>query len=282
LLKSPTVYYCGEPIRSLYDPEIQRPYINVSRWKRRINQFDPLPGLYHKVLAENDRKNVVNATLVLTNSAFSRENLYRAYGIFARICYLGVDTERFQPLHLPKESFVLSVGAVRPNKGFDFLLHSLSHINEGQRPHLLIVTNFVIPEERKYLEELSNQLGVKIEFQVLIPEEKLVQTYNRAILTLYAPILEPFGFVPIESMACGTPVVAINEGGIRESVQNRCTGLLTERDPQQFAEAVAALLKDKGRRTAFGAAGRDHVVENWRWERCITEIEKHLLLATQN
>ena len=81
-------------------------------------------------------------------------------------------------------------------------------------------------------------------FRVGIPDEGLVQLYNRAMLTVYAPIMEPFGFVPLESMACGTPVVGIREAGVRETVRHAETGFLVDRDPEQFAAAVLALLDD--------------------------------------
>lgn len=280
-IKSPSVYYCGEPPRFLYEPQIPRPY-NSSDHRRILNSVDPFPYLYKKIFSKHDVLNVKSASIVLVNSAFSRESLYRAYGIFARVCYLGVDNQRFKPLPLSKDSFVFSVGAVRPNKGFDFLLHSMSLISKELRPRLVIVTNYVIPTEKAYLEELASKLGVMVEFHVLIPEEKLVQYYNQALITLYAPIMEPFGFVPIESMACGTPIVGINEGGIRESVQDKITGLLTERDPKLFAEAVNTLLRDNECRACFGLAGRESVEKNWLWERCIDEIEKHFLIAVQN
>lgn len=281
-LQTPSVYYCAEPPRLLHEPPEPRPYSSFSAARRLGNRFDPLPGLYRRTLDRLDRANVAAAGLVLVNSAYSRESLYRAYGIFARVGYLGVDADRFRPLGLPKEEMVLSVGALNSKKGFDFLLHSLARLDADQRPRLVIVSNFADERERGYLEGLAARLGVAVEFRTLIPDDELVRLYNQARLTLYAPVMEPFGFVPLESMACGTPVVGVREGGVRESVVDGVTGLLTERDPAEFAAAVEALLRDPERRQRMGQQGRAHVLEHWTWERSVQGLESHLLSVRES
>ena len=215
-LHTPSVYYCQEPPRRIYEPPIDRPYSRHSRAQKAGNLVDPLPGLYRKTLASLDRRNVRAATTVLVNSAYSRESLYRTYGIYAQVCYLGVDTERFHPLSLPKEDFVLSVGALHPSKGFDFLIRSLALLDEPNRPCLVLVSNFTNEPEEQYLAQLAKQLHVPVAFHRRISDEKLLAFYNQARATVYAPVMEPFGFVPIEAMACGTPVIGVREGGVRE------------------------------------------------------------------
>ena len=141
-LKTPSVYYCQEPPRLLYEPREGRPYDHVSTVQHIGNLFDPLPGLYRRTMASLDRKNVHAATSVLVNSHYSRETLYRVYGIFSVFSRLGVDTTRFHPLGIEKERMVLSVGALTPKKGFDFLIRSLACIEASRRPALVIVSNF--------------------------------------------------------------------------------------------------------------------------------------------
>jgi glycosyltransferase involved in cell wall biosynthesis len=89
-------------------------------------------------------------------------------------------------------------------------------------------------------------------------------------------VMEPFGLVPLESMACGTPVVAVAEGGVRESVTHGKTGLLAERLPQQFAEALRSLLEDPTLGARLGGYAREEALERWRWERTVMQIEAHL------
>jgi glycosyltransferase involved in cell wall biosynthesis len=77
-------------------------------------------------------------------------------------------------------------------------------------------------------------------------------------------------------MACATPVVAVYEGGVRESVLHQKTGLLTARDPHQFAHAVQAILTDPELAMKYGAQARVCVENNGRWERTVVEIEEQL------
>jgi glycosyltransferase involved in cell wall biosynthesis len=274
-LGAPSVYFCQEPPRFVTEPPVPRPYTELSRMQRIGNCLDPFPSLYRGAVRRLDRKSVLAASLVLANSAYSRESLYKTYGIFGRVCYLGVDVEKFRPLGLNRGRFVLSVGALTPRKGFDFLIRSLALIDAAKRPPLLIVSNFANKLERQYLEDLARQLGVVVEFRVRIRDEELVRLYNQAQLTLYAPIMEPFGFVPIESMACGTPVVGVREGGVRETIVDSSTGCLAERDAAGFARAVALLLDSPDLCQKYGCRGTDHVREAWTWERTLHTLEHH-------
>jgi glycosyltransferase involved in cell wall biosynthesis len=242
---------------------------------------DPGLSIYATLLGALDKAAVRKAGLVLANSAFSRETLYRVYGINARICYLGVDCGRFFPLEAPRGTFVLSVGAVHPGKGFDFLIRSLGCIPTAIRPRLVIVTNSAETYETQFLQALAEILGVQVEFQVLIPDEALVRRYNEALLTLYTPVLEPFGLVPLESMACGTAVVGVREGGVRESVVHGQTGLLVDRDEREYAKVVMNLLGDEPQRRTLGANGPSYVQQEWSWSRTVHNLEAFLAAAGQ-
>jgi len=272
-LRTPSAYFCAEPPRLLYEPRVPRPYARARGFRRWLDLVDPGPGLYRATLRRMDARAARAATVVLANSAFSHETLYRVYAVNARTCYLGVDTERFRPLDLPKQDFVLSVGAMHRGKGYGFLIRSLGKVPAEERPRLVIVSNAVEPNEYQFLHELARESGVHLEVQVLIPEEELARLYNQALLTLYTPILEPFGLVPLESMACGTPVVGIREGGVRESVVDGVSGLLVDRDERAFADIVRSLLADPGRRRILGAQGRVLVETEWRWARCLHTLE---------
>lgn len=280
-LRTPSVYYCQEPPRLLYEPLAERPYNRFSQAQRVGNLVDPFPGFYLRLLRRLDRANMRSATTVLVNSHYSRETLYRTYGAFAHVGYLGVDTERFRPLPLNKEQRVVSVGALTPLKGFDFVIRSLGHIEAARRPALTIISNSAIPAERGYLQELARDLDVQVDFHVGLSDDELVESYNRSLLTVYAPVMEPFGFVPLESMACGTPVVGVREAGVRETVIHGVTGVLTERDPHAFAAAVSEVLAEPAWAYQLGQNGLRHVQQAWTWEAALDQLEKNLQ-ATAN
>lgn len=275
-LRTPSVYYCGEPPRQVHEPLPPRPYYRYSNWQRIVNVLDPLPRVYKGTLAKTDARNVLSAALTLTNSAYTRETLYHVYGILADVCYLGVDAQCFRPLACRKENFVVSVGALQARKGFDLLIESLAVIPPAQRPPLVIVSNSADPQEKNFLSDLARRRSVAVEFKMGIADEALTELYNRALLTVYTPLMEPFGFVAIESMACGTPIVGVNEGGLRESIVDCKTGLLVERSPQHIADAIIQLLGDESRRAQYGRCGRELVMRRWQWDATIDRLEHHL------
>src|SRR5262249_53984853 len=156
---------------------------------------------------------------VLVNSKYMQDTTARIYNIRPLLSYLGVDTEIFRPLvGSARQNFVLSVGAIQPHKGFDFLIKSLARIPQHQRPSLRLVGNMQTASERRALEDLAAQQGVDLHIEVGISLETLVRRYNEAALVVYAPYREPFGFVPLEAMACAAPVVGVAEGGVLETV----------------------------------------------------------------
>ncbi len=270
-IKKPTVYYCPQP------PRTEAILEAISQRKRKLNPLKRLVFNY----ADNkdlklDKDNLSHAKYVLTNSYFTRESILRVYGVNSYVSYLGIDTDLFQPQEGTEENFVLSVGSCRPSKGYDFLIRSLALINPEIRPDLVIVSNFSEPEWEEYLKKIASNLDVNLDILNLIDDDQLVSLYNRAKLVLYAPYLEPFGLVPLEAMSCGTPVVAVKEGGVRETVIHQKTGLHTERDEKLFAEATLNLLTDDEKRKEMSKNGIKSVKEYWTLKHAGDRLSWHL------
>jgi glycosyltransferase involved in cell wall biosynthesis len=205
----------------------------------------------------------------------------RSYGRNSFVSYLGVDTEIFKPLGIPKEDFVLSVGRLIPRKGFDFIVSSLGTIDAKIRPRLIVVSDEVdIQFENSHfknsLEQLAQRIGVELRIESLIADDELVSLYNKAKLVLYAPYLEPFGLVPLEAMACGTPVVAVKEGGVRESVMHDKTGILTQRDENMFAQAVTDLLANEGKIRDMSQNAVECIEDYWTLEKAGKRLMRHI------
>lgn len=273
----PSVYYCHEPLRRLYEPMPFRPYENGETTRRQLlNKIDPLPTFYHKTLRNVDRRNTRSAGTVLVNSKFICEAVRQIYQVAAQVSYHGIDTEWFRPLNLEKKNIILSVGSLTPLKGFDFVIRALAELAVAKRPTLVIASNFQNPSEKHYLEQLSLDLNVDMTLLSNISDTDLLQLYNQAKFVVYTPIREPFGLVPLEAMACGTPVVTVREGGIQETVVDKYTGLLVERDPIQFAEAMQCLISDPTLAQKYGNNGRPYVLQNWTWGRATTTLENFL------
>jgi glycosyltransferase involved in cell wall biosynthesis len=280
LRRTPSVYYCQEALRLLYETMPPRPYDDAAIGRRRLlNRVDPMPWIYRRRLRATDRASLRRADTVLVNSRFMARTIRDVYGVEAEVSHLGVDTGHFRPLGLDRRGFVLSVGSLTPLKGFDFLVEALARCPARDRPRLVVVSNFANAPERAYLEQLAGARQVEIDLVDHVGEDDLVRLYNEAALVAYAPVREPFGLVPLEAMACGTPVVAVAEGGIPESVIDGRTGLLTDRDPARFASAIERLLADPGLARRYGQEGRAHVSREWTWDRAAARLESHLSAA---
>ena len=281
---TPTVYYLQEPPRAIYETKPIRPYYKNygAGWRAKIDAIDPLRKNYEKIIQDVDLKNTRRANKVLVNSKYIREVVRNIYQIDASVSYHGVDVEMFRVMDAEKKDMVLSVGSLTPLKGFDFLIQSVSLIDSKTRPSLAIASNFQVHEEKLYLEELAGRLGVELVLLNNISDRDLVNLYNSARVTVYAPIREPFGLVSLESMACGTPVVAVREGGVQEAVIHKQTGIVVDRDPAQFAEAIQSLLADPALAASYGHNGREHVVNQWSWDRAIDQLETYLLGSVKN
>lgn len=277
-LSTPSVYYCQEPPRKIYDPPIPRPYEANSQTTRRLNRFDPLPALYLNTLKRVDRKNVASCNSILVNSHHSHENIWRVYGKRPVVCYLGVDSEEFKPLPCSKENLVLAVGTLNPIKGYDLLVEGISRLPAQSRPALVIISNFADSREKSFLDGMASELGVRLSVEPIINEPReLAGWYSRAAVTGYTPVLEPLGLVALESMACETPVIGVREGGVRETVMDGCTGLLVERDPDDLADGLSYLLSHPDKAAEMGRRGRAWVQEKWTWDRSVGKVEAALM-----
>jgi len=278
-IKKPTVYYCQQPSRS-HEVILKNISQNINK-----NYAQRIRSIWHKYLAiklpQIDKENALFSKYILANSYFSRESILKSYGLNSFISYLGIDTKIFKHLDVPKENFVLSVGNCSPAKGFNFIINSLGHINSKRRPKFIIVSNSVDIGWKDYLKQLAIKVGVNLEVRNLIQDNELVLLYNKAKLVLYAPYLEPFGFVPLEAMACGTPVIAVREGGVRESIVHDETGILTERDEFMFAKTVSKLILDKEKRQKIAQRGMESIHNFWTLEHAGERLLKHLNRAIE-
>lgn len=276
-LQTPTVYYLHEPVGRRVVRSIRRPYLRTNRVRSLLDRFDPLNTLYQSALANAQAKSIARTTRLLANSRYTQEQMERAFAVETLVSYYGVDWETFRPRQdTEKEYSVISVGELTARKGFDFIVEAVGHIPPPKRPKVKIVSNVINEEERAYVQDLARRLDVKLELFINLDSERLAVEYNRALLCVYTPVLEPLGLVPLEAMACELPVVAVVEGGVIDTVIDGFNGRLVPRDPVAFAAAVQELIDDPVQRSHLGRQARERVQSHWSWEKSTTEIEEHL------
>ncbi len=76
---------------------------------------------------------------------------------------------------------------------------------------------------------------------------------------------EPFGLAPLEASACGVPIIAVNEGGYKESVIHNKNGILVKRNAKDLADAIKKLLSDSAMQKRFSNNATEHVLNFWDW-----------------
>ncbi len=230
--------------------------------------------------AREERYTSQVAPYVVTNSYFTAESYFQYYGVPALVSYLGVDTEKFAPSDDDRGDYVISVGALIYRKGHRFVIEALGQVPKAVRPRLVITADANYSEEHQLLLQLAQQHDVQLDVNSVIDDKHLRDLYANARMLVYAPILEPFGLVPLEAMAAGTPIVAVAEAGVRETVDSE-VGLLTDRNIDNFADAVQTLLADPARGDTLGQVGRKRALETWSWANATDSLEMHFRRAMQ-
>jgi glycosyltransferase involved in cell wall biosynthesis len=275
------VLYLQEPNRTLYEVRHENlPWVALPSpgkvWlrPRYLLWFsaNALGVQQMRIAARDERANAAAFDLILANSYFSRESIMRVYGLSARVCYLGVDTAKFVNLRLPREDFVVSLGAFLPHKNARLVIESLALL-PAPRPRLVWVGNFSATEYYEEMRKLADSSGVTFELKTRVDDAELVDILNRGAAMVYAPRLEPFGFAPLEANACGMPVVSVAEGGVRETIIDGVNGLLVGHNPQEVADAVTRLLGDQEFARRLGENASAAAATKWSWEAALDRLE---------
>ena len=282
-VQTPAVMYLQEPNRELYEalprlrwlarPAGEASLTRPSTYRSTFVEVRELRNL--RVKARYELDNAGSYRRILVNSDFSRESVLRAYGCDAEVCYLGVDSSRFVDQGLPRENYVVGLGAINPLKRLDFCIEALGLLPEP-RPKLIWIGNIATPKLLPKLRQLAGERGVAFEPMIQVSNDELLNVLNRASVMVYAPRLEPFGLAPLEANACGVPVVAVAEGGVRETMVDGVNGLLVPGDPGAMAAAVGRLLADPALARQLGRNARKAVQERWSHDAGTDRIERAL------
>jgi len=221
--------------------------------------------------------------------------LYAADQARIRVIAPGVDTERFHPAppDYAKERIglctdcciILFVGRIEPLKGIDNLLRAIALIvseRPGLREDLRVPIIGGDPDrireddEMVRLQELREELGIGdvVTFLGSKDQDMLQYYYSAAEVVVMPSDYESFGMVALEAMACGTPVIASDVGGLAFLVKHGRTGYrVPARDPAALAAKITRLLKDKGLRRRIGYRAACWA-ESYAWPHIADRIEK--------
>ena len=237
-LKTRKSYYCHELLRLAYEEHLMN-----------FKPKTPAHLLYEKmtrsIRKKIDKDNALHSDIIVTNSAFTALNVEKYYGRRAAVCYPGVDTDIFKKRNYKKIYDLLFVGDKVQEDGFD-LLQSIVKL----LPRKIKVNIISTRQNGKWISdsELSNE-------------------YNKAKIVLALAVNEPLGLIPLESMACGVPVIAAAEGGYKETVVNGKTGFLMSRSPKKISLKIESILSNPNLQKKLRQNSVDYIKNVWSWEK---------------
>ncbi len=284
----PRVLYLQEPLRRLHEamPRMNWAAPAPVPWGREkpraiAARLRNAVSVHHdRILARAEGDNARAFDAILVNSYFSRESVARSYNLDARVCYLGVDTSLFTPATEAREPFVLGVGDVARRKRPLLTVEAVAAL-PVPRPALVWVGNRAEEDVLADMRAVAAAKGVNLDVRLGVSDPELVDLFRRARLVLYVPRLEPFGYVPLEANACGTPVVGVAEGGLRETIREGINGFLCEADPESLAAGMRRVLDDPPAAARIAAEAPGLVREEWSVEGAAARLEEEIQRAVR-
>jgi glycosyltransferase involved in cell wall biosynthesis len=170
-----------------------------------------------------------------------------------------------------RERLVLFVGRLLPHKGINYLIEAV-----GSDIRLDVVGRAYHAEYFKLLGRLA--AGKQVRFVTDASDAELLRAYRRAQVTVLPSVYmdvygtrwdwpELLGLVLLESMACGTPVICTEVGGMPEFVEDGVTGFVVPpNDPAALRERVSYLLRNPAAAVAMGQRGKERVLKEFTWD----------------
>jgi len=229
-------------------------YHTLGAVKNALSIGEGEPSL--RLVSERDTVQDCQRIIVATDN--EKLDLVRYYGAVPEkigVVPCGVNMDLFRPidkkcarreLGLTNEKVLLFVGRIDPLKGIEQMIKAMPLLENNEDLKLIVVggdenSRAELAELQKLAEGLG--IGEKVAFQGLVRQEKLPYYYSAADVCVVPSYYESFGLVALESLACGTPVVAADVGDLKNIIRQGETGYVTiDNSPEKLAAGIAAAL----------------------------------------
>jgi glycosyltransferase involved in cell wall biosynthesis len=242
----PNLWYCHTPVRAFYD--LYPAFLDSLG-------FFPRTGFRIWSWAHRgfDQRSVRKVDRIIVNSKNVQDRVKRTYKRDARVVYPPADVSRFHTTGYG--DFWLSVNRLYPEKRIEFQIEAFRNMPDEK----LVIAGGYAPGDHaaKYARKLQTDLPPNVTLAGEVSECELVDLYANCRGLICTAMDEDFGITPLEAMASGKPVVAVDEGGFRETVTPQ-TGLLIKplqgsiidavrtvsRNPESYREACIARARE--------------------------------------
>ena len=291
-------------LRDIWHAPIVQMFHTLGLFKNRVAAPEEMES---DIRIDVERQTMRFADRVIAATPLERSEMRSAYGAdVSRISVVppGVDRRLFRPIpraeahaHLglpPNHHMVLFVGRIQRLKGLDTLIQAMKLVAEEfpnwQKDLCVCIIGGADggPEadqtELKRLHQLRNELGIGelVVFMGTRDQDTLAWHYSAADVVVMPSYYESFGMVALEAMACGTPVIGSDVGGLSVSIQNGYNGFLVPgRDPHALAEKILLLLRNPSARDQLGEQAL-RSTERYDWPNIASEILDTYQLALES
>ncbi len=217
------------------------------------------------------------STISLNSQARIKKYLHRE----SDIIYPGITPSHYKNEGCKKYFFYPS--RITPEKRFELAIEAFRKSGLHNKGYKLIIAGSLIQgrgEHQAYYEKISKLLNGFGEIKLNVTYLELIELYSKCTAVLFTPIDEDFGIIPLEAMASEKPVIAIDEGGPRETILHEKTGFLCK-DTDEMATCMNLLVNDPSLVEKMGKAGKKHVKANFSWEVFFEKYDKSLKEAAR-
>jgi D-inositol-3-phosphate glycosyltransferase len=249
--------------------------LSLIKMQSRAGEAEPI----HRQRVE--RELMADTDQIVAFSPHERDAMARLYDAdpdHIELVPCGVDLARFQPLNqeesraklgLNGDKVLLFVGRIESLKGLDLLVHTAAQMETRQGMRVLVVGGDDGKEgEAARVRQLVQDLDMDeiFDFVGRVDQEDMPLYYSAADVCVVPSFYESFGLAALESMACGTPVVASRVGGLSTVIQHGRTGYLKSwRCPEAFANSLEMIISSKRLQNSMGIAARKRA-EDLGWD----------------
>lgn len=264
---APVIWYAHTPNREAFD-------LYEWRMSRRTAAERLLYWSFIQPYRVIERETAPRIEHVFANSGNTRQRLLKYLGVNAEILHPGVDCGDFHCEDYGRFFFYPS--RITPEKRFEFAIAAFKQFKKKHRDWKLLIAGALMhsrPEHVAYYGRIKKMLGTDGEILLNVPNERIADLYARCRAVLYTPVNEDFGIVPLEAFASCKPVIAANEGGPREVIQNGENGFLVSA-AAEMAQRMGYLAANRNEAERMGKNGRMAAERRFSWAHFLSRFGK--------
>ena len=274
-------YYAKHPCKSLWLVHQHRAIYELYGTRYSDISDDPRDEQLRRMLTDGDTRALAECSYIAGISKNVTERLKTYNGISADTLYPPLPyagkyrTDK-------AEDYILSVGRLCAIKRVDLMIKAMPIV------HKFIKLKIVgTPDEPGISDYYKNEIDKhhlwdRVEFLGRVDDQKLIDLYAGALGVYYAPHNEDYGYVTLEAMASGKPVITAHDsGGCLEFIRDRENGLIVDPTTDAIGHAVNRLVEDKTWAAALGASGKEWIdqssISQQGWEDLIAKLTSPLV-----